>query len=221
MKAACVTALLAACCVLYGQAAREANEQYSDPSFRAKLGAGLVGPDRDARQKPKELIEALDLKPGMTVADVGTGAGYMLPYLSAAVGPSGKVYAEDIFPDLLDQAKKHAAKLGNVEYVLGDTASAKLPKGSIDVALVLDAYHHFDQPESMIRSLREALKPGGRIVIVEYHKNEKSMPNGRALKHIRLTRDEFVREIEGFGLKAVSVKEFLPEVQWIGVFQPR
>jgi ubiquinone/menaquinone biosynthesis C-methylase UbiE len=215
-----VCALLAALGT-YGQAAKDANAQYGDPAFRAKLATGLVSEGRDARQKPKELIAALGLKPGMAVADVGTGAGYMLPHLSAAVGPSGKVYAEDIFPDLLESAKKHAAKLTNVEYILGDLKSAKLPKSSVDVVLVLDAYHHFDHPEAMVASLRDALKPGGRIVIVEYHKNEKAMPNGRALEHIRATKDEFVKEIEGFGLKAVDVKDFLPEMQWMGVFERR
>ena len=216
-----LVAALVAALGAFGQAAKDANAQYGDPAFRAKLAAGLVGEARDARQKPKELVAALGLKPGMAVADVGTGAGYMLPHLSAAVGPSGKVYAEDIFPDLLESAKKHAAKLTNVEYILGDLKSAKLPKGSVDVVLVLDAYHHFDHPEAMVASLREALKPGGRIVIVEYHKNEKAMPNGRAMEHIRATKDEFVKEIEGFGLKAVEVKEFLPEVQWMGVFERR
>lgn len=204
-----------------GQVASEANQPYNDPQMRPKIAAGLASESRDARQKPKELIAALELKPGMTVADVGTGAGYMLPHLSSAVGPQGKVYAEDIFPDFLEAAKKRGASLANVEYIVGDTKSAKLPAGSVDVALVLDAYHHFDYPEAMMTSLREALKPGGRIVIVEYHKNEKSMPNGRAMQHIRLTKDEFVKEIEGFGLRAVEVKEFLPEIQWMGVFERR
>ena len=203
------------------QVATEANKQYQDRKGREGIASTLVGEGRDTRQKPQELIAALGLKPGMTVADVGTGAGYMLPHLSAAVSPGGKVLAEDIFPDFLEAAKKRAAKLTNVEYVLGDVKSAKLPPASVDVALVLDAYHHFDYPEAMLGSIREALKPGGRIVVVEYHKNEKAMPNGRALQHIRATRDEFVKEIEGFGLKAVEVKDFLPEVQWMAVFEKR
>lgn len=215
-----LVALLAAVGAL-AQVAKDANVQYQNPAGRSKIAAGLVGEGRDARQKPKELVAAMRLKPGMAVADVGTGAGYMLPHLSAAVGPEGKVYAEDIYPDFVESAKKKGASLANVEYILGDLKSAKLPKQAVDVVLVLDAYHHFDYPETMVASLREALKPGGRIVIVEYHKNDKSMPNGRALEHIRATKDEFVKEIQGFGLRAVEVKEFLPEVQWIGVFEPR
>jgi ubiquinone/menaquinone biosynthesis C-methylase UbiE len=216
-----VVALLAIAAAAFCQAAKDANQAYSDPNTRSKIASTLVDEGRDVRQKPKELIAALGLKPGMAVADVGTGAGYMLPHLSAAVGPQGKVYAEDVFPDFLDAAKKRGAKLTNVEYVLGDFKSAKLPKASVDVALVLDAYHHFDYPQPMLASLREALKPGGRMVVVEYHKNEKAMPNGRALEHIRATKDEFMKEIEGFGWRAVDVREFLPEVQWLGVFEPR
>lgn len=203
------------------QVAAEANKGYKDAKGRAGVASTLVAEGRDARQKPHELIAAMGLKPGMAVADIGTGAGYMLPFLSSAVGARGKVLAEDIFPDFLDAAKKRGAQLSNVEYFLGDVKSVRLPKGSVDVAFVLDAYHHFDYPEAMISSLRSALKPGGRIVIVEYHKNDKSMPNGRALEHIRSTRDEFVKEIEGFGLRASEVKDFIPEVQWIAIFEQR
>ena len=108
-----------------------------------------------------------------------------------------------------------------MEYVLGDTKSVRLPERSVDVVLVLDAYHHFDEPRAMLTSIADALKPGGRIVLVEYHKNDKAMPNGRALKHIRATQDEFIREIESFGFRATSKAEFIPDVQWIATFERR
>ncbi|HYO79996.1 MAG TPA: methyltransferase domain-containing protein [Bryobacteraceae bacterium] len=212
--------LLASAAAL-GQVAKEANREYKEEAFRTKLAGDLTAESRDLRQKPKELIAALKVEPGMTVADVGTGAGYMLPHLAAAVGPSGKVYAEDIFPDFLDAAKKHAAKLTNVTYVLGDEKSARLPAGVADLIIVLDAYHHFDHPGPMLESMKTALKPGGRLAIVEFHKTEKAMPNGRALQHIRATRDEFVKEIAGFGFETIEVRDFTPEVQWIGVFRSR
>jgi ubiquinone/menaquinone biosynthesis C-methylase UbiE len=210
--------MIAAVCL--AQVAREANEAYRDGSTRQKVAAGMMGPARDERQKPKELIAALGIKPGMAVADVGAGSGYMLPHLAEAVGPSGKVFAEDIFPDLVEAARKSGAKYSNITYIQGNAESAELPPNSVDLVLVLDAYHHFDHPETMLASLKRALKPGGRIAIVEYHKNEKSMPGGRALTHIRATLDEFVKEIEGFGYRAKSVREFLPDVQWLGIFEP-
>jgi ubiquinone/menaquinone biosynthesis C-methylase UbiE len=207
------------CLGAFGQVAAEANREYGTPSSRERIASGLQSTSRDARQKPKELIAALGIRPGMTVADVGSGGGYMLPYLAAAVGPNGRVYAEDVYPDFLEAAKKHAAQHGNITYVLGEEKSALLPPESQDLILVLDAYHHFNYPEAMLASLRQALKPDGRLAIIEYHRNEKSMANGRALKHIRATREEFVKEIESQGLQAIEVKDFVPDVQWMGIFR--
>lgn len=208
------------CATVFGQVAKDANEAYQSKEGRGRVAAGLTGEGRDARQKPKELIAALGIQPGMTVADVGTGAGYMLPYLSDAVGPTGTVYAQDIFADFLARAKKNAAGKANIRYVQGNEKSTELPADTMDLILVLDAYHHFDHPESMLASLRKALKPGGRLVVVDYHKNEKSMANGRAMKHIRATSDEFVKEIESNQFRAVEVRDFLPDVQWMGIFTP-
>jgi len=217
-----LTAIAVFCsCLAFGQAAAEANKEYKDPAFRTKLATGLTSESRDARQKPKELVAAMGIKPGMTVADVGTGGGYMLKHLSGAVGETGTVYAQDVFPDLLESAKKTGAGLSNIKYVIGNAKSSELPENSQDVILVLDAYHHFDFPAPMLASLRQALKPDGRLVIVEYHKNEKSMANGRGLTHIRLPREEFVKEIESNGLRALEVKDFIPEVQWMGIFVRR
>jgi len=201
------------------QVAKTANENYKDEAGRSRIAATLTGEGRDARQKPKELIARLGIRTGMTVADIGTGPGYMLPYLSAAVGPSGVVDAEDIFPDFLNRAKVNAQSLQNVKFFLGNEKSVELPAGTVDIVMILDAYHHFDYPEAMLASIRRALKPDGRLAIIEYHKNEKSMANGNALKHIRKTRAEFVKEIEGYGFRSVEVNDFVPDVQWYGIFQ--
>jgi predicted methyltransferase len=208
---------------LLAQAAKEANSGYRTEQDRARVASTLVDESRDARQKPEELVASLSLKPGMTVADVGTGAGYMLPYLSRSVGPKGKVLAQDIFPDFLERARGKAKQDGltNVEFFLGDTRSAKLPDASADLILVLDAYHHFDYPAEMLASLKRALKQGGTLAIVEYHKSAEAMPKGRALTHIRLPKDGFVREIEGHGFRLVSSKDHIPNAQWIGLFQAK
>lgn len=203
----------------FAQAAIEANQPYTDPATRLKIAAGMVEETRDARQKPADLVARLEIRKGMSVADVGTASGYMLPFLAAAVGPQGRVWAEDIYPDFLAAAKKRAAECSNITWVLGTEKSAELPAQSVDLALILDTYHHFNYPEAMMTSLKKALKPGGRVAVVEYHKTETSMPNRHALKHIRLTREEFVREIESFGFRTVSVSEFLPGIQWLGLFE--
>lgn len=209
------------CCSLGAQVADKANERYRNAEGREAVARGLTDANRDARQKPKELVAALGIKPGMTVVDLGTGAGYMLPYLSAAVGDRGKVIAEDIYPDFLTKAKQRARDLKNVEFVLGSDKQSNLPQGAVDIILALDVYHHFDYPAAVLADLRSKLKPGGRLILVEYHKNEKAMPDRFALEHIRLGADDAVKEIESNGFRLISRRDFVPEVQWLGVFEAK
>ncbi len=95
-----------------GQLAKDANERYRTQQGREAVARGLSAPDRNSKQKPQELVNAMSIRPGMTVADVGTGVGHMLPYLSKAVGTDGRVIAEDIFDDFLAKAKDAAEKAG-------------------------------------------------------------------------------------------------------------
>lgn len=206
---------------LFGQLAEHANEHYKTPEARANVARGLVGADRDARQRPKELLEVLAVRPGMVVADIGTGAGYLLPHLSSAVGTEGKVIAEDIFPDFLDQAKKRASSLGNVEFVLGDERSAKLPANSVDLALMLDVYHHVNHPKEVLASIAAGLKRGGRLAIVEFHQNDGTKQGMPGKGHVRFTAEEGVKEIESFGWKLVERKEFNPGIQWLAIFEKK
>lgn len=183
------------------QAAGDVNARYRTKEGRVQVAAGLANPDRDKTQKPAAVVAALGLKPGMTVADIGTGVGYMLPYLSQAVGPSGKVLAEDVQSDFLEQAKAKvdAAKLSNVSLILGGFTDPKLPSAAVDVELVLDVYHHFDEPAKMLAALAPALKPGGHLVIVEYHKADSPQPG-----HILREWSDVQREVEGSGYRLLS-----------------
>jgi predicted methyltransferase len=207
---------------LAAQTAGHANEHYKTEQQRADLARSLEGADRDARQRPRELVVAIGVKPGMSVADVGTGPGYMLPFLSQAVGPQGTVYAEDVFPDFLAKARANAARynLTNIEFVQGDAFDPKLPARSLDVILLLDVYHHLDNAPRLLAALRQALKPDGHLAIVEYHRNDKSMGAGRAQSHIRLSADDAIKEIEQNGFRLQKREDFNPEVQWLATFAP-
>jgi ubiquinone/menaquinone biosynthesis C-methylase UbiE len=214
-------AALALAGMLCGQVATKANSAYQTEQDRKKMAAGLGDPNRDERQKPRELVQAMGIRRGMTVADVGTGIGYMLPFLSHAVGPAGRVVAEDIFDDFLAGARQRAedAKLANVTFVKGTESDPKLPPGAVDIALVLDAYHHFDYPAKMLAGIREALKPRGRLVVVEYYRSPAAMPDGRAMTHIRADKPDVVREIEASGFHLVSEREHIPGSQYMLVLE--
>ena len=214
-----VAALLAG--ALSAQVAGPANSGYQTEQQRKAVANGLADPARDEKQKPGELIRAMGLQAGMTVADVGTGIGYMLPFLSRAVGPEGKVIAEDIFDDFLAGAKQRTeqAKVTNVTFVKGTATDPNLPEGQIDEALALDVYHHFDYPDKMLAAIYKSLKPTGRLVLVEYYKRAEAMPNGRALTHIRLDMPDVIKEVEANRFHLVMEKETIKNVQYMLVLE--
>jgi ubiquinone/menaquinone biosynthesis C-methylase UbiE len=202
---------------LFAQVASQANSGYKTEEQRQTVAKTLSDPARDEKQKPGELMRAAGIRPGMTVADVGTGIGFMLPFLSKRVGPEGKVVAEDIFDDFLAAAKQRAAnqKLENVTFVKGTETDPKLPEGAMDLVLVLDVYHHFDFPDKMLAAIHKSLKPDGRLVIVEYYKRAEAMPGGRALTHIRLDMPDFIKEVEANHFHLIAEKEHIPDSQYM------
>jgi ubiquinone/menaquinone biosynthesis C-methylase UbiE len=196
----------------WAQVADNANKSYKTKEGRDKIAATLDDPHRDGKQKPVELVSAMQIKPGITVADIGTGTGYMLPFLSRAVGPNGKVFGEDIQTDFLDRAK--AKKEANVELILGTETDPKLPPNSVDIALALDVYHHFDYPDKMLASIRSALKPGAHLVVVDFYKSASPTPG-----HIRAERDEVAAEIERNGFHLLSKRDHTPNSQYMLTFE--
>ena len=215
-------AVLALAGALSAQVASQANSGYKTEEQRKKVAATLSADDRDERQKPKELIEAMGIQRGMTVADVGTGIGYMLPFLSKAVGPRrAHVIAEDIFDDFLAGAKQRVENqhLENVMFVKGTEKDPMLPEGQVDEVLVLDVYHHFDYPAEMLAGVHKALKPGGKLVIVDYYKRPTAMPDGRAMTHIRADVDDILKEVQANHFRLVSQKEHVPGSQYMLILE--
>lgn len=205
------------------QVAGKANEHYGTEHDRKEMGDMLVWSGRDHEQHPHELIAALGLKPGMTVADIGTGAGYMLPFLSRSVGPDGRVLAEDIYPDFLARARRKAGAdhLANVNLILGTEFDVKLPPHQVDLAFVLDVYHHLNYPKPVLGSIRRSLARHGRMVVVDYYRRPNAMPGGGAMEHIRADQPEVIAEIESAGFRLVDKREHIPGSQYILYFVPR
>ena len=207
----------------HAQVAEKANERYATPEARSRMARGMTDPGRDRQQKPRELVASLAIAPGMVVADVGTGPGYMLPFLSEAVGPRGRVLAEDIFPDFLEAVTRRAQSghLANVTAVLGTETDPRLAARSLDLAFLLDAYHHFNYPEPMLAHLREALKDSGRLVVVDYYRRRDAMPGNDALEHIRVDQPQVIGEIEASGFRLVSKRDHIPDRQYVLEFRKR
>jgi predicted methyltransferase len=211
---------------LFAQVADQANEAYKTHAGRESIAKALSDPARDERQMPRDIVDAMDLKPGGTAADVGTGTGFMLPYLSHAVGDTGHVIGEDIQNDFLDQAKMKAQLSGlkNVQFVLGTDRDPRLPADTLEGVLVLDAYHHFDYPEAMLEHIRDSLLSDGKLVIVEYFKRPGAMQGGdpnRAVRHIRLDQADLIQEVEANGFRLVSKRDLVPKSQYIAVFEKK
>ena len=138
----------------------------------------LVRPEREAEEAPGAALDALGIRKGQAVADIGAGAGYFTWRLAERVGPEGTVYANDIQPAMLDLLKKNIAGLGlhNVKTVLGKPDDPRLPAGKIDLVLLVDVYHEFSEPRKMLRKIRESLKPDGRLVLLEYRQEDPNVP---------------------------------------------
>jgi ubiquinone/menaquinone biosynthesis C-methylase UbiE len=217
VRIAAIFAALLAAGTLAAQVAGQANSGYQTEQQRKSVAGTLADPAREQTQKPGELIRAMGLQPGMTVADVGTGIGYMLPFLSRRVGAEGRVIAEDIFDDFLASAKQHAdgLKLANVTFIKGTETDPNLPEAAVDIVLALDVYHHFDYPEKMLAAIHRSLKPEGKLVVVEYYKRREAMPEGRALTHIRLDMPDLIKELEANHFHLIGEQERVPDSQYM------
>ena len=180
--------------------------------------AWLERPAREAEEAPTKAVAALALRPGQIVADIGAGSGYYAMLLSKAVGPGGRVYATDIQPEMLDLIRKkiESTRTSNVEVVLGTPTESRLPDRAIDLALMVDVYHELAQPQAFLRSLKRALKPDGRLVLIEFRKESAWVP---IREEHKMTIREARLELENEGYHFDRVIDVLPW-QHILVFRP-
>jgi ubiquinone/menaquinone biosynthesis C-methylase UbiE len=213
--------LLIAHAVLWAQTAPPGVHPITGRKYAGVMGyAGadwLVRPEREAEEHPDEALDAIGIAKGAVVADVGAGAGFMTWRLAARVGPAGKVYANDIEPRMLDLLRRNMQQrhISNFETVLGAVDDPKLPRAALDLILLVDVYHEFTEPQKMLRHMRESLKPGGRLVLLEYRGED---PNVPIRPEHKMTVAQVKAEVEPEGFHLASTLETLPR-QHILIFR--
>jgi SAM-dependent methyltransferase len=179
------------------------------------LGAEwLTRKTREREEACSKLVEALQLKPGQIVCDLGCGNGFYTLEMAPHIGPHGIVWAVDIQPEMLEMLQERAEKRGitNVKPVLGTEVDPKLPDGEIDLLLLVDVYHEFSNPEEMLREMRESLTPNGRVALVEYREEDPDVP----IKPLhKMSQQQVLKEYRANGFKLVGQFDELP---WQHVF---
>jgi ubiquinone/menaquinone biosynthesis C-methylase UbiE len=165
--------------------------------------------ERTEEEQPDTALDILRIPKGASVADIGAGSGYMTVRLARRVGNTGRVYANDVQPQMLELLKRRLVRerIANVTLIEGAIDDPKLPAASVDLELMVDVYHELSQPQAMLRRLREALKPGGRLVLLEYRKEDPAVP---IRPEHKMTVAEARLEVEAEGFTLSRVDESLP-----------
>jgi ubiquinone/menaquinone biosynthesis C-methylase UbiE len=192
-----LTAVLA--CAQEESLSPKVNERFQkDPK---KAMARFDSPNRDVVKRSEELLKACELKPGMVIADVGAGSGLHARLFAKAVAPDGKVYAVEIIQKMLDHIAAHCKtqNIDNIECVLCTTTSSELEPESVDLVFTCNTYHHFEYPFKMLASIRGALKPGGRLIVIDDIKKS---------NHVRADKATVIKEVKQSGFTLVDEKGF-------------
>ena len=179
------------------------NASYKDPDIQVDLWSSrLEREGREAFDFRNEITAWVGLRAGQSVADIGAGTGLFTPLLAREVGPEGRVYAVDIVPKFIEHIRTRAADSGldQVSAVLSTDTSTNLEPNSVDAVFICDTYHHFEDPEAMLGSIRRALRPGGKLVLVEFDRVE-GVSSSFVLQHIRADKETFTDEVTSNGFR--------------------
>jgi ubiquinone/menaquinone biosynthesis C-methylase UbiE len=196
--------------------AHEAHRLHADSTAYI---ASLEDPARDAWQKPHEVIEALALKSGERLADIGAGSGYFAVRFARHVGAGGRVFAVDVSKDMIThlETQAKAAGVSNVETILAPPDDPRLPDASVDRVFFCDVWHHVDDQAGYLEKLKKALRPGGEIVMIDFHKRDLPVGPPTAMK---IAREDLVAQMESHGFRLAREHTFLP-YQYFLVFTRR
>lgn len=197
-------------------AAQVSHQKQHPPKNLKEYISDLEDPSRNQWQQPEKVMKALEIRPGRTIADVGSGPGYFTLRFARAVGPKGKVFAVDISPGMLAYLRRQAraAHLRNIHTILAKPHNPELAPASVDMIFICDTLHHISNRVQYFPRLFRALKPGGRLVIVDFYKRK--LPLGPPV-HMKIAKPEMIREVEEAGFQLVRQFGFL-EYQYFLVF---
>jgi predicted methyltransferase len=195
------------------------NQQFENPDPEAFI-ARFEREGRDAYDHRDAIVQAIGLKKGMRVADVGAGTGLFTRLFAKEVGPEGVVYAVDIAENFVRHIERQAREAGlkNIRGVVCDPDNVKLPPQSIDLAFICDTYHHFEFPAKTMRSIHTALVPGGQVILIDFHRIE-GKSSEWILSHVRAGQEVFCKEIEDVGFRQVESKPDLLKESYFVRFQ--
>jgi predicted methyltransferase len=187
------------------------NKPFQNPDVKDFLGK-FEGESREISAKSKEIVAACKLKPGMIIADVGAGTGLFTRKFAAEIGDKGKVLAVDIAEPFLKHIEKTCkdAEIKNVETIKCDQFSTKLPKNSVDLVFICDTYHHFEFPQRTLGSIRDALRPGGQVILIDFNRIE-GKSSDFVMGHVRAGQEVFVAEVKSAGFTVVGEEKLLKE----------
>lgn len=173
----------------------------------------LDRPERDHDQKPAQVVDALELKPGMHVADLGAGSGYFTRRFVEAVGETGKVYVIDVEPEALKYVEESLIRMHRrfeAEFILARPDNPKIPLESVDLIFVCDTYHHLEDRADYFRNVKTSLKPGGRIALIDFYHDERSGDPGFPKRHL-VPREKVIEEMTTAGYRLAKEHRFLPK----------
>lgn len=182
------------------------NEDYTDPTLDVdRMVARFEAESREIFARRTAIARAVGLAPGMAVADVGAGTGVFTDFFAKDVGPQGRVYAVELAPRFVSLLRERAAARGlaQVTAVQCTERSTELEAGCVDVVFLCDTYHHFEYPRATMGSIHRALRPGGRLVVVDFERIP-GVSRQWTLDHVRIGKQEVIAELQSFGFRLLE-----------------